>query len=107
MRVKFNPTTVSEVIKFDFTPYCSTVDGTFGVSLGFEEACFTAKDKRKFAKKFGDDYSGYDGELDVSDCVTFEEACTKAERIIDELFKIGVLDLSTEEKRKQYGIILW
>lgn len=107
MRVKFNPTDVSEVIKFDFTPYYSDVDGSFGVSFSFEEACFTAEDKREFAKEFGDDYSGYDGELDVSDCATFEEACGKAERIIDELFRTGTLDLSTEEKRKQYGIVLW
>ena len=93
MRVKFNPTTVTEALEMDCTLWKNLTDNSFGVYIYFRE--------------YGIDNCEAAGELDVSDCKTVEEAEKKAERLIDKVFHTGVLDISTEEKQKANGIILY
>jgi hypothetical protein len=44
-----------------------------------------------------------EGVFDCSDATTFEECRSKASKLLDELYKKGCIDISTEEKCEKYG----
>lgn len=91
MRIKFNNTWVQEVHHLSIVIGID-VNGVVSATLS-SDIC-------------GDEYD-YFGELDVSDCASTSRAEEKAAAIIDEVFKTGVLDISTEEKCKKYGVTIW
>ena len=49
----------------------------------------------------------YSGEFNCSNATTFKECEEIAQPFLDELFKKGYIDISTEEKREKYGLTIY
>lgn len=47
------------------------------------------------------------GEFDVSDCFSYDDAKNKTQKFFNDLLVNGYVDISTDEKRKSYNIILY
>lgn len=59
----------------------------------------------RFTISFESNYCGcLEGEFDCLNATTMEECEAAADKFIDELFRNGYIDISTEEKRKKYGM---
>lgn len=55
----------------------------------------------------GSEYSRFDGEFKCDGATTFEECEAAAQKFMDELFQNGYIDISTDEKCKEYGMIFY
>ena len=97
MRVRLTKTDIIEVTNVFVTP------------AGKEDKNNPGKYKEMMCKiTLKNDY-GYDlmGEFNCDGATTFKECEEKAYKFIDELYQNGCIDISTEEKCKEYGITIW
>lgn len=57
---------------------------------------------------YGDDeYARISGEFKCENVTTFEECRSASYKFIDELWEKGYIDISTDEKCEEYGLIIW
>ena len=55
----------------------------------------------------GGEYSRFEGRFDCKGATTFEECKAASYKFIDELYKNGCIDISTDEKCEEYGMIFY
>lgn len=55
----------------------------------------------------GSEYSRFEGEFKCDGATTFEECESASYKFMDELYENGYIDISTEEKCEEYGMIFW
>lgn len=100
MRIKINELTIIEAYEVFITPG------------GREDEKNPGKYKDmmcKFTILYGDggEYSRFDGEFKCDEATTFEECKASARKFMDDLYKNGYIDISTDEKCEKYGMIFW
>lgn len=55
----------------------------------------------------GGEYNRFEGEFKCDGATTFEECGSAANKFMDELYEKGYIDISTDEKCEEYGMIFW